>query len=71
MSSLAQALPEEINRVRRLQDHYKSLRGEDFWFFEPAIALMETAITEGIVSMGSGDVVRMIKAFAVLQGIKE
>lgn len=71
MTSLAQALPEEINRVRRLQDECKSLRGQASTLIEIPIALMEQAITEGIVSLGSGDVVRMLRAFHSLKDFQE
>lgn len=71
MSSLAKVLPEEINRVRRLQDECKSLRGRSSTMIEIPIAIMEMAITEGIVSLASGDVVRMLRAFHALQGFTE
>lgn len=71
MTSLAEALPEEINRVRRLQDECKSLRGEASNLIEIPIALMEHAITEGVVSLGSGDVVRMLHAYQALKDFRE
>jgi hypothetical protein len=68
MTSLAQALPAEINRVREIQDSYKDLRGMPNVNPEPTIAMMEHAITAAINAQGSGDVVQMCRAYDELKG---
>lgn len=67
MISLAEAMPVEINRVRALQDEYKSLRGQPGVIVEPQIAMMEQSIVEGIEALGSGDVVRILRAHQALK----
>ena len=57
MSSLATALPEEINRVRAVQETYKSLRGQPGVMVEPQIAMMELAITTAIAAAAAGNVI--------------
>ncbi len=71
MGSLADALPAEINRVRELQDQYKSLRAMPNVMVEPQIAMMESAIRDGIAAAASGDVVPMMLAFEALKGWQE
>lgn len=66
--SLAEALPREINRVRAVQDTYKQLRGMPGVIVEPAIAMMEASIAEGIAALASGDVVRMLRSHEDLKG---
>ena len=68
MSSLGLELPKEINRVRELQDQYKSMRGMPNVMVEPAIALMEHAIHSAIEAQGSGDVIAMLRAYEDLKG---
>ena len=70
MASLGIELPKEINRVRDIQEHYKDLRRSPGVIVEPAIALMEAAIKEGIEAQGSGDVVRMLRAYENLKGFE-
>jgi hypothetical protein len=60
--TLAEALPKEVNRVREVQDQFKSLRGTPNVLVEPQIAMMEADIQEGIAAGASGDVVRMLQA---------
>lgn len=71
MTSLAEALPAEINRVRRVQDEYKSLRTMPNVIVEPQIAMMEHAIQAGISASASGDVIAMIQAYEDLKGWEE
>lgn len=71
MTSLAQALPDEVNRVRAVQDTYKELLGMPGVIVAPQIAMMEASIREGIEASASGDVVRMLRAFEDLKGWKE
>jgi len=71
MTSLAEALPAEINRVRRIQDEYKSLRGMSNVIVEPQIMMMETSITRAIVASASGNVIEMLRAFEDLKGYEE
>jgi hypothetical protein len=68
MSSLATELPNEINRVRRLQDEFKALREMPNVVVEPQIAMMEADIQAGISSASSGDVLAMLSAFSALKG---
>lgn len=68
MSSLAIELPKEINRVRELQDEFKSMRGMPNVMVEPQIAMMEGAITAAINASSSGDVIAMLRAYENLKG---
>jgi hypothetical protein len=70
MSSLAEALPAEIKRVRRVQDEFKALRGMRNVIVEPQIAMMERSIEEAIKASASGDVVAMLRAFEDLKGLQ-
>ncbi len=71
MSSLAEALPEEINRVRLIQDEFKQLRNMPNVIVEPQIMLMEMAIQNAITASVSGDVVAMLRAYEELKGYTE
>lgn len=71
MTSLAEALPAEINRVRAVQDTYKELRGMPNVIVEPQIAMMEASIQSGITASATGDVVAMLRAFEELKGWEE
>lgn len=66
--SLAEALPEEITRVRRLQKEYEAMRGTPGVFVEPTIMLMEASIQNAIRVSAAGDVVEMIRAYDDLKG---
>jgi hypothetical protein len=68
MSSLAEALPAEIKRVRIVQDAYKELRSMRNVIVEPQIAMMEAAIQAGITASASGDVIAMLRAYEDLKG---
>lgn len=68
MTSLAEALPAEINRVRKLQDEFKSLRGIGNVIVEPQIAMMEGAIVAAINASAGGDVIAMLRAYETLKG---
>ncbi len=68
MGSLATELPNEINRVRKLQDEFKSLRGMSNVIVEPQIAMMEGAIQQAIMASSSGDVIAMLRAYENLKG---
>lgn len=68
MSSLAGALPNEINRVRGIQDTYKELRTVPNVLVEPQIEMMEVAIKAGISACASGNVVAMMLAYEELKG---
>lgn len=69
--TLANALPREIDRVRRVQDTYKELRKMPNVIVEPQIMMMEAAIQDGIQAAASGDVVRMIRAHEHLKTFEE
>lgn len=71
MSSLGSQLPAEINRVRGVQDAFKSLRGMPNVIVEPQIAMMEADIQAGIQASASGNVVAMLRAYEALKGWKE
>lgn len=67
-TSLADALPAEINRVRTVQDEFKALRGMTNIMVEPQIAMMEADIQAAISASASGDVVGMLQAYGALKG---
>lgn len=64
MSSLAEDLPNEINRVRRLQDEYKSMRGTPGVVVEPQIAMMEHDIKWALMAQ---DILQMLSAICSLK----
>lgn len=68
MASLAFELPNEINRVRRAQDEFKSLRGMPNIIVEPQIAMMEHDIQAAINASATGDVIAMLRAYEALKG---
>ncbi len=68
MSSLAFELPAEINRVRRVQDEFKQLRGMPNVMVEPQIAMMERDIQAAISASASGDVIAMLRSYEALKG---
>lgn len=68
MNSLAEALPSEINRVRGVQDEFKSLRGIGNVIVEPQIAMMEASIQRAIRASAAGDVIEMMAAYEDLKG---
>ncbi len=68
MASLATALPDEIKRVRQVQDEFKSLRGEPNVIVEPQIMMMEAAIDAAVSAAASGDVIAMLAAYEDLKG---
>lgn len=71
MSSLADALPAEIARVSAKRDRWRDLLAQDpdLWRgLVLGIALMEATIAEGVGSLASGDVIRMLRAFEALKG---
>ena len=70
VKTLADGLPEEINRVREIQDMYKSMRGMPQINVEPAIALMESSIQNAVKVAASGDVMEMLRAFEDLKGFE-
>lgn len=71
MTSLAEALPAEINRVRAVQDTYKELRSLPNVLVEPQIAMMELSIQNAIRASAAGDIIEMLRAFEDLKGWEE
>ena len=71
MTSLAEALPKEINRVREIQDMYKSLRGMSNVIVEPQIMMMEQSLQSAIKACTEGNVIDMIKCYEDLKGYEE
>ena len=69
--SLADALPVEIKRVRRIQDNFKELRRLPNVIVEPQIAMMESDLDDAIAAMAQGDVVAMLAAYNELKGWSE
>lgn len=67
-ASLADALPNEINRVRGVQDAFKALRGMGNVIVEPQIMMMEASIQRGIRAASSGDVLEMLASYEDLKG---
>lgn len=67
MTNLAEQLPIEINRVRGVQDEFKTLRGMQNVIVEPQIAMMEADIQAGISAASMGDVVAMLRAYEALK----
>lgn len=63
MTSLGQALPAEIDRVRILWGQYRELRGRTGVIVDPQIAAMDTAISAGLDAIGAADVVAMLSAY--------
>jgi hypothetical protein len=66
--TVGEALPQEINRVRELQDEYKAMRGMPGVMVEPAIALMEASIQNAIRVSAEGDVIEILRAYEDLKG---
>jgi hypothetical protein len=66
--NLAEALPQEINRVRELQDQYKALRGQPGVFVDLTIAIMGVSLHNAIRVSTSGDVLEMLRAYEDLKG---
>lgn len=71
MSSLATELPAQINRVRQIQDEYKTMRGMPNVMVEPQIMMMEQSIRSAIAATASGDVIGMMRAYEDLKGYSE
>jgi hypothetical protein len=71
VSNLAEALPEEIARVRGVQAIYKELRSMSNVIVEPQIAMMEHAIREATKACAAGDVIAMLRWYEELKGWEE
>lgn len=65
--SLAEALPREQARVRRILGHFKEIGPAGMF----GAALIEQNLREADAAVMSGDLVRMIRAYETLKGIKE
>lgn len=65
MSSLGEALPEEIQRVSLLRDQYLLLPGG---VGIPAATMMRASVEKAIQAVNYGDVLECIKAYKDLQG---
>lgn len=70
MSSLAEALPDEIRRVIEVRREYEALRGVPNVMVEPAIAMMTASINRALRATTSGDVVEMLRAYEDLKGFE-
>lgn len=68
MSSLATALPDQIQRVSRLRDEFVALRGMPNVIVEPQIAIMTAEIDRATRACASGDVIAMLRCFESLKG---
>lgn len=67
MSALAEELPREQERVRRLIGIYRSIGPAGLF----AIHLMQTSLKQAEIASANGDVVAMIRALEDLRGYKE
>lgn len=67
--SLADALPKEIKRVQAKRERWLEYEREagPRANFKPALFMMQASIDEGVASLASGDVVRMLRAYQDLQ----
>jgi hypothetical protein len=64
--SLAEALPEEMARVREVLGHYKALGPVGMF----GAGFIEQDLREADNAVMSGDVVRMLRAYQKLKGIE-
>lgn len=71
MASLAVELPNEINRVRKIQDEFKSLRKMDGVIVEPQIMMMEAELQTAIKACAEGDVIQMLRSYESLKGYSD
>jgi hypothetical protein len=67
MTSVAEALPAEQARVRKLKELYLSIGPNG----RPAALLMEMSLQRADQAVMSGDVVAMLAAYEDLKGFKE
>lgn len=68
MSSLAEALPLEIERVIEVRRQFEELRGLPNVIVEPQITMLNASISRALKASTSGDVVEMIRAYEELKG---
>ena len=66
--TLADALPNEIERVTALLDDFKNLRGQPNIIVEPQIMIMTHSINAAVRACASGDCVEMLKCYEDLKG---
>lgn len=67
IQTLGDALPEEITRVRKIQDQYKTLLGMPDVMVEVPILLIEHEIQQAIHACATRDVVEMIRCYIALK----
>ena len=68
MTTLADVLPREIERVIEVRKHYEELRSYPNVLVEPQIAMMTAAISEALRACASGDVIAMLRSYENLKG---
>lgn len=71
MSSLAEALPAEIERVIEVRSQYEELRRLPNVIVEPQIAMMTASINRALRASTSMDAVEMLACLEDLKGWKE
>ncbi len=71
MSSLAEALPAEIERVIEVRSMYEEMRKYPNVIVEPQIAMMSASISTAIKAAASGDIIEMLRAYEDLKGWRE
>lgn len=76
MRSLAEALPDELERVTVLREEFRGIQrvaDAKGWsvITAPQIAMMTAAIEAGKAALASGDVVAMLHAHAILKDFEE
>ena len=64
---LADALPKEMARVRRVQGYYKEIGPAGMF----GAAMIEQDLQAAEAALASGDVVEMLRTFVALQETKE
>lgn len=65
-NSLAEVLPQEMERVREILGFYKEIGPAGMF----GAAMIEQDLREADQAVMSGDVVRMLRAYEALKGIK-
>lgn len=63
MANLVEGIQEQCNRVREILPHYDALGPVGVF----GATMLRHAIKEGEAAIASGDVVRMVKAYAALE----
>ena len=71
VDTLADALPREQKRCRKLLDQYKTLRNTEGVNVEFVVAMIELALANAERAASAGDVVAMLRAYFELKSFNE